>query len=207
MARTLSHHASGRLRRLQALEEKRLQRLLSQWLDLEANRPPFEVADMETEKSVEIGGLQLRVRADRVDHYLQGGHAILDYKTSKYVSISGWEGERPDSPQLPLYAATSGELPISSVMFAKVVAGETGLVGISEAGEQAGRPRNSPPLAERIQAWREIMEALATAFREGHAAVDPKKPRQTCRYCELTPLCRVGERERGLVENEEESGG
>jgi ATP-dependent helicase/nuclease subunit B len=207
MDRALHHHASAMLPRLQALEENRLQRLLGQWLNLEADRPPFEVAEMETARTVELGGLQLHVKADRVDRYLQGGHAILDYKTSKHLTISGWEGERPDAPQLPLYAAMSDELPISSVMFAKLVAGEPCFVGISEAGEQAGRPPKGPPLAERIQAWRGTMEALATAFRQGHAAVDPKTPKQTCQYCELTPLCRVGERERGLIENEEDVGG
>ena len=207
MDRALRQRASAMLRRIQALEENRLQRLLSQWLDLEANRPPFEVLDLETARTVELGGMQLHIKADRVDRYLQGGHALLDYKTSKSLSISEWEGERPDAPQLPLYAAMSDELPISSVMFAKLVAGESCLVGISESGEQAGCPPKGPPLAERIQAWRGTMEALATAFRQGHAAVDPKKPKQTCQYCELTPLCRVGERERGLIENEEESGG
>jgi probable DNA repair protein len=206
MDRTLRHHASGMLQRLQALEENRLQRLLGQWLDVEANRPPFEVADTETATTVELGGLRLRIKADRVDRYADGGHAVLDYKTSKKLSSSSWESERPDAPQLPLYAAMS-ERRVSSVMFAKLVAGEPGLVGISESGEQLGRPPKGPPLAERIHAWRGTMEALATAFRQGHAAVDPKKPKQTCQYCGLTPLCRVGERERGLIENEEEFGG
>jgi probable DNA repair protein len=206
MERALRHHASAVLHRLQALEESRLQRLLSQWLDLEVSRPPFEVADIETARTVEVGGLQLHVKADRVDRYLQGGHAILDYKTSKNLSTSGWEGERPDAPQLPLYAAMSDDLSISSVMFGKLVTGEVGLVGISESAENAGRPPKGLALAERIQAWRGTMQALGTAFREGQAGVDPKKPPQTCQYCELKPLCRVGERERGLVENEEESG-
>jgi probable DNA repair protein len=207
MDRALRHHASAMLGRLRALEENRLQRLLSQWLDLEATRPPFAVADMETARTVELGGLQLHVKADRVDRYLQGGHAILDYKTSKNLSISGWESERPDAPQLPLYAAMNDELPISSVMFAKLVAGELCFVGISESGEQTGRPPKGLPLAERIQAWRGTMEALATSFSQGHAAVDPKKPKQTCQYCELTSLCRVGEREGGLIESEGEFDG
>ncbi len=208
MDRTLRHHASAMLQRLRALEENRLQRLLDQWLDVEANRPPFEVVDTETTITIELGGLRLRIKADRVDRYPDGGHAILDYKTSKNLSLSGWDSERPDAPQLPLYAAMS-ELKVSSVMFAKLIAGDPSLLGISECGEEAGRPPKGPPLAERILLWRGTMDALATGFLQGHAAVDPKKPKQTCLncYCELTPLCRVGERERGLIESEEESGG
>jgi probable DNA repair protein len=207
MESALRGHASGMLRRIQSLEENRLRRLLGQWPDLEARRPPFEVVDMEAARTVGLGGLEIRVKADRVDRYLDGGYAILDYKTSKDLSISDWEGERPDAPQLPLYAAMSDVQPLSSVMFARLATGETGLVGISEADEQVGRQPKGPPLAERIDAWRGTVEALATAFRRGHAAVDPKKPNETCEYCDLTPLCRIGERERGLVESEVECGG
>lgn len=204
MDRALKGHASAVLQRLQVLEEDRLEKLLQQWLRIEADRPPFDIADTETTTNAELGGLKLHIKADRVDRYADGRHAILDYKTSKNLSLSGWESERPDAPQLPLYAAMS-ERPISSVLFAKLVAGEPALVGISESGEQAGRQPKGPPLAERIQGWRAVMEALATNFRQGHAAVDPKKRKQTCQYCDLTPLCRIGELSRGLVEREEES--
>ncbi len=206
MDRALKGHASAVLQRLQGLEEDRLERLLQQWLRIETDRPPFEISDTETTTTAELGGLKLHIKADRVDRYADGRHAILDYKTSKNLSLSGWESERPDAPQLPLYAAMS-ERPISSVLFAKLVAGEPALVGISESGEQAGRQPKGPPLAERIQEWRAVMEALATSFRQGHAAVDPKKAKQTCQYCDLAPLCRIGERSRGLIESEEELDG
>jgi len=206
MDRALKGHASAVLQRLQDLEEDRLERLLQQWLRIEADRPPFEISDTETTTTAELGGLKLHIKADRVDRYADGRHAILDYKTSKNLSLSGWESERPDAPQLPLYAAMS-ERPISSVLFAKLVAGEPALVGISESGEQAGRQPKGPPLTERIQGWRGVMEALATSFRQGHAAVDPKKAKQTCQYCDLTPLCRIGELNRGLIEREEELDG
>ncbi len=206
MDRSLKGRASGMLQRLHVLEEDRLERLLQQWLRIEATRPPFEISDTETTTTAELGGLKLHIKADRVDRYADGRHAVLDYKTSKNLSLSGWESERPDAPQLPLYAAMS-ERPISSVLFAKLVAGEPDLVGISESGEQAGRQPKGPPLTERIQGWRAVMEALATSFRQGHAAVDPKKAKQTCQYCDLAPLCRIGELSRGLIENEVELDG
>ena len=206
MDRALKGHASAVLQRLLGLEENRLERLLQQWLTIEADRPPFEISDTETTTTAELGGLKLRIKADRVDRYADGRHAILDYKTSKNLSLSGWESERPDAPQLPLYVAMS-ERPISSVLFAKLVAGEPALVGISESGEQAGRQPKGPPLTERIHGWRGVMETLATSFRQGHAAVDPKKAKQTCQYCDLTPLCRIGELSRGLIESEEELDG
>jgi hypothetical protein len=39
------------------------------------------------------------------------------------------------------------------------------------------------------------LERLAGEFASGHAAVDPKQRPQTCRECDLQPLCRVHERD------------
>ena len=195
---TLNPRGSAALQRFQALEEQRLVRLLLQWLEVEKQqRPPFEVLDMEKASIVELGGLKLHIKADRIDRYLaDGGCAIIDYKTSKNISAADWEGNRPDEPQLPLYAATI-DRPVSAVLFAKIVAGETHLIGPSEVGDVTHGRQKSASLAERIEEWRRILEELAASFQQGNAAVDPKRRSQTCRHCEITPLCRIAEIERG----------
>jgi len=206
LERVLKPARSSTLRRFQVLEEQRLLRLLTQWLDVERERPPFEVMEAENARTAELGGLRLQIKVDRVDRYLSDGrHAILDYKTAKKLSPADWDGDRPDAPQLPLYATrySTEETGVSSVMFAKLVIGDTRLIGISESGEDAGRQRKNGPLAERISDWRRVMDALALSFREGNAAVNPKKLKQTCRYCDLGPLCRVAELNRTWIEDEE----
>ena len=37
-----------------------------------------------------------------------GNYVVLDYKTSDNLNVDDWDGERPDAPQLPLYAVKSG---------------------------------------------------------------------------------------------------
>lgn len=41
---------------------------------------------------------------------------------------------------------------------------------------------------------RALIDALARAFAAGDAGVEPKRGLQTCRRCDLQPLCRVHER-------------
>ena len=127
-----------------------------------------------------------------------GTHVVLDYKTSKHGPAE-WEGDRPDEPQLPLYAVTAG-VPSAGVVFGVVKAGE-----IKFAGRDCLR-RNSAWRQSRLRAmthlriefpeWREVLERLAADFRSGKAAVDPKEPHQTCRICGLQSLCRISESNR-----------
>lgn len=172
--------------RLREVEAWRLERLLSQWLFEEAERQPFEVVALEQESIVELGGLRLRIKADRIDREPGNGQrTIVDYKTSKNLSAKAWEGTRPDAPQLPLYAATSAE-PVAAVAFGQLVTGKTKII------EAPADP-----------AWLGVVESLAMQFREGYAAVDPKEPSKTCRYCHLQPVCRVGDL---TIEDEDANG-
>jgi hypothetical protein len=47
--------------------------------------------------------------------------------------------------------------------------------------------------AQRAE-WRAALARLADEFAAGHAAVAPKRAAQTCRLCDLQPLCRIHER-------------
>jgi len=207
---TLKSPRDASLTQSQRIEAARLQALIGKWLEVERQRPPFEVLSIETRKTAELGGLTFSVKADRVDRYLSGqGVAILDYKTSRKLSSLDWESDRPDAPQLPLYAIQMTDL--VSVLYAQLIAGETRFWGISEAGEKnAKSPRDTskPPrettMSEKVREWREVLERLASGFREGDAAVNPKRLRETCRYCDLGALCRVAEINRDWVEDEDQ---
>jgi RecB family exonuclease len=140
------------------------------------------VIETETAADVELAGLKLRIKADRVDlEESDSGHVIVDYKTSKVLKITAWEGERPDAPQLPLYALKS-EHRVSKIFYAQLVSGNLRWL-----------PREGANVEERGPEWRRILESLATDFLEGRAAVDPKDGKKTCANCRLGPLCRVGE--------------
>jgi probable DNA repair protein len=175
------------------LEQRRLQQLLVEWLEIEKSRAAFTVLKPEEERLVTIGGLQVRTRVDRIDEMTNGREIILDYKTGQ-VKSSGWDTDRPDEPQLPLYCATS-ERPISGATFAVIRTGELAFRGITEneAALPGIKKMSVQPgsFAEQVADWRRILEQLAADFRAGLAAVDPKQG--ACEYCGLTALCRIRE--------------
>ena len=186
------------------VEQRRLQNLLKQWLELEKSRAPFTVLKPEEERLVTLGGLQVRTRVDRIDalntgdELRTGGEIILDYKTG-VVKMTGWDTDRPDEPQLPLYCATSAR-PINGAAFAIIRTGELAFRGITE--NEAALPETKKmssqtgSFVELVAEWRRILERLAADYRDGSAAVDPKPG--ACEYCGLGALCRIREFENDL---------
>jgi ATP-dependent helicase/nuclease subunit B len=176
------------------LERRRLERLLPQWLEIEKTRDWFTVQATEQDRLVTLGGLQIRTRADRIDQLANGREIILDYKTG-IVKFAGWDGDRPDEPQLPLYCATSDE-PIAGAAFALIRIGEMGFRGGTEDGVSLPalkemRSETPRPFGEQIEEWKHVLERLATNFGAGLAQVDPKLG--ACDLCGLRALCRIRE--------------
>jgi probable DNA repair protein len=177
-------------KRLRDLETARLTSVLVEWAGVERTRAPFQVAFSERERVVGIGGLALSARMDRVDHLPDGRQVIIDYKTNA-PSVAAWSGDRPDEPQVPLYAI-SNEADVAAVAFAQV-----GSAGLRFRGF-AANDRLLPgvkviALADQVTEWRRILEPIARAFRDGIAAADPKNGSATCNECKLTSLCRIHE--------------
>jgi ATP-dependent helicase/nuclease subunit B len=182
-------------------ERQRLLNLLGLWLDYEADkRSPFTVKSREERlPDVRIGPLRLDIRVDRVDiAQVSGsdepaGEIILDYKTG-VAKPADWLGNRPDAPQLPLYAVVS-ELPhLAAVAFASVRPGK-----YMDLNGYQGQDRILPKctklktdsLEAQVNEWREVLTALAHDFHSGEARVSPKQYPQTCQYCEQRLLCRL----------------
>ncbi|MGH8738817.1 MAG: PD-(D/E)XK nuclease family protein, partial [Burkholderiales bacterium] len=188
-----------------ALERRRLAKLAHEWLEVERERAPFTVAAMEQKRELAVAGLTLRGRIDRLDKLDAGGHAIIDYKTGR-PTPNDWLGERPDDPQLPLYALSATE-PISAVAFAKLKTGEMRYMGFSDRKDLIPEVKPAKGWDALLEGWKKELEALGSGFASGDARVDPKKLLQTCRTCDLQTLCRVYERIDALGGDEEEGDG
>jgi probable DNA repair protein len=181
------------------LQRERLQRLLMPWLELELSRPPFEVVLREQKlEDLAIGPLRIDLRVDRVDRIVGEdgenlGEVILDYKTG----TSGpkmWESDRPEEPQLPLYAALREPGSVAGVAFASLRAGnDLGLRGLASRDDilpkHAGQ--TAPTLDEQIAQWRAVLTNLAIDFADGDARVRPKRYPETCAFCQQRLLCRL----------------
>jgi probable DNA repair protein len=196
------------------LEEQRLTRLVTEWLQYEATRVAFGVAETEAERTIAIAGLTFNLRLDRIDRLCDGSLLVIDYKTGD-VSSHSWDLPRPDDVQLPLYAGFAIDRErevLGGLLFAKVKPGElafTGRIGDAAGTLFPGLSRMSslmkfPFTAEDLLDWRDCIEQLARDFVQGRAEVSPRDYPETCRYCDLQVLCRIQEL-RELIDSENES--
>ena len=177
--------------RFAMLEQARLAQLLAQWLPLELARPvPFAVVAREETQQVDIEGVAVDLRADRVDELADGRRLIIDYKTGD-PKMKGWEGERLAEPQLPVYATCVGEAP-AAVSYARVRADDCGFVGLgAEAGLVEG-VKAAPDWSAQLAQWQAAIAAVAREVRAGHAAVSFARA-EDLKYCEVKPLLRLPE--------------
>jgi ATP-dependent helicase/DNAse subunit B len=204
----LRRDANGVLLRLLEIEARWLERHALQLLDQDLARPPFEVEHVEADRTVQLGGLSLQLRVDRIDRLADGSCAVIDYKTGGNAKPGAWLDERPLSPQLPLYVEACGPSSVSVVAFGRVRAGATGFAGLARdpsvfPGCKA-TPNDYASWDALLAEWHRRLEVLAREFVAGDARLAPD-PRRACRYCHLPSLCRIGDAR--LAEDDADEGG
>ncbi len=180
-------------------ERSRTSALLERWLDLEAGRTPFVVERLEEAQQIaRHGGLEFACRLDRVDRLADGTRVLIDYKTN--VATADWRGERPDNPQLPLYAGLVGDA-LVAVAYAQVNASECRFVaeagrdGVLWPSQKRTALDGEPDFAALRARWDERLGRLAGAYARGDAMVDPA--RGACARCALPSVCRIADRDAG----------
>jgi ATP-dependent helicase/DNAse subunit B len=178
------------------LERRRLVQLLTPWLDQELLRNEFVVEPPEQRKEFQLGPLTFNLRIDRIDATVDGD-LILDYKTSA-ADPKEWKGERPDQPQIPLYAILAQQegRHVGGVAFALLRPGKklelTGYAdntALLKPGK--AKPAEGATLEDQINSWRVTLTNLASDFAAGITRVDPKKYPDTCKHCGQRILCRL----------------
>jgi ATP-dependent helicase/nuclease subunit B len=204
------------------LEETRLVRLVTEWLEFERTRETFTVEQTEAQRTVTIEGLGMNLRLDRVDRLVDGSSLVIDYKTGN-VDPKSWDLPRPDDLQLPLYKVFGLETlqpslfdsfggPASGgLVFAKVRAGDTCFAGRVVDAKKTINPDltgNSGLVRRKLTGldeseWKQYIRQLAEEFIHGRANVDPRDYPKTCERCGLQSVCRIQEPEnRSRVEEE-----
>jgi probable DNA repair protein len=186
-------------------ELRRAARLIVALCEVERERSPFRVEQVELDMDLRIAGAQLGLRIDRLDALDEGGHAILDYKSGRKrgTAAINWHGDRPAHVQLLAYREAIGG-DVRAMANVHVVAGRAVFDGVADS---AGLLPKVKPVdaqhgrgswAECISDWRAHLERLAGNFLAGRAEVDPLP--QACRYCHLQSLCRISD----IARDEEE---
>ena len=202
------------------VEADRIHRHVMKYLEIERQREAFEVIAFEKNIKTEVNGQQINLVIDRIDRVANGDEIIIDYKTGS-EDPKKWFGQRPENPQLPLYAITADKTP-AAVAYGIVRDDGCLYRGVVRRGGLLPDlpPRETKSTRELVEAgqdlpatiskWRQILEQLMKDFQAGEAAIDPKAGLKTCSgsYCELRSLCRVGEleqqRKTSLEENRQE---
>jgi ATP-dependent helicase/nuclease subunit B len=161
------------------------------------------VIEQEIRLETELLGLRFRLQPDRVDKTGDGRYVMIDYKTGD-VKTAHWFTERPEDPQLPVYSRCYPQ-PVAALAFARLQKGALGYTGAAESDDlipglevPGGKCRTAELRAfdswPAVNAsWQRIIENLAKAHLDGDARVMPKVPQNTCRYCDVKPLCRIHE--------------
>lgn len=188
---------------LKALECQRARAVLASWLDMEAQRLPFAVAQVEKSHQWQRGALNLKLRLDRIDSLADGRNVIVDYKTGVAAAKPepDWSRSRPVNVQLPFYAsvladAAGGE--VAGLVLAQIHARQVAAQGLAD--EDLGVP--GVTLAEDSkyfdglswpeirQRWRVAIEALADEYVAGVAA-NVAYRRDDLKYCDALPFLRL----------------
>ncbi len=165
-------------------EQKRLERLLHQWLDFERNRKSTSVQSLEENLNVNIDGFELDLRMDRIDQMPDGRQLIIDYKSGS-VNAGAWVGERISEPQLPLYAVLLDQRKPGSVgglSLASVRAGDCGMHGVVDDSDiavgklyhtknrRSSFGRHFAGWEELFSHWQSVIEDLKQEIVGGYAA-------------------------------------
>lgn len=192
------------------LELRRLQGLLMKWLCVEEQRETdYAVSERECSRKIVLGGLQLRLRLDRVDTLDTGEQLLIDYKSGRAESLQRWFETRPSRPQLPLYALL--DPPAAGVAYALLRPDELTFSGVAQTAfapgliEAAGKldslPEESTLRDDRAtedrrdamqvlrEHWLHELTVLAQEFVQGSALVEPRS--DACTYCHRQSLCRI----------------
>lgn len=173
----------------QAVEIRRLKKLIHAIMDWERQRPPFKIAALEQSFSINLAGVDFKVRVDRLDS-VDEKTWVIDYKSS-LPSTKPWYEERPKEPQLLLYALLDEN--INTLMHLQLKAGNVQVSGISE--ETTGISgvatiKKDDSWASCITRWQQQLWQLAEEYQKGSCTPSPAST-SICQFCEHQALCRL----------------
>ena len=189
------------------LEHERLYKLIGAWLTHEKDRNlAFSIVDCEAERKVQICGLEITLKIDRIVQLENGELELIDYKTGQEPKMTSWNDARITEPQLPIYASFwaafgADESKISSVQFAWVKIADHAFIGVSTDNFEAEIDKRKPKFIQQFDDWQSLLshwkasiEAIAQEIKLGEAAVRFNNENDLM-YCEVLPLLRLPERQ------------
>jgi ATP-dependent helicase/nuclease subunit B len=171
------------------VEVDRLKRLVNIALDFEKKRPKFQISAIEEKFNITLAEINFKIRVDRIDNIEQGKKLIIDYKSSLPISLP-WFEDRPDEPQLLLYALLDDE--IKAIAYAQLTSAKLITKGISFDDIKINGVKYDLKCGDwqsLKQKWASQLTNLAFEFKSGLADPNPSKE-YVCTQCSFQNLCR-----------------
>jgi hypothetical protein len=120
---------------------------------------------------------------------------VIDYKTSKNLTIQSWINSRVSEPQLPIYALFQDA---DAIAYAQVNNANMELKAISDVPEwitdklpktigEDGKVKEFDSWTEIKSYWKERLSQHVEAFKSG----DIQLIQGSCEYCDFMDICRV----------------
>ncbi|MDX2346688.1 MAG: PD-(D/E)XK nuclease family protein [Legionella sp.] len=175
---------------VQSIEQERLKRLVHAALHWDKTRDAFKIEALEASFTLTLGALLFRVRLDRLDSLSSGEKWLIDYK-SRIPSPLPFDEERPESPQLLLYALLDNQ--IRGLLFLELKKGHVACRGFAEDAKNITGIKSLKPdenWSSYQHLWHERLTLLADEFHQGFCPPKPKKT-STCQTCSFHSLCRI----------------
>lgn len=187
------------------LEHERLYNLISAWLAFEIELGiAFHIVGCELEKQVDISGIEVTLKIDRIHQLEDGGMVFVDYKTGQAPKTNTWGEDRIAEPQLPIYASfyfNDATQTIAGLQFGMVKTAEHSFEGVSEDAFEAEPSKRKPKFTKRFSDWPSLLahfkssiEDIAKEIKAGEASVKFSDT-NALSYCEVLPLLRLPERQ------------
>lgn len=174
---------------LQHVEYTRLKRLVVSCLESEKQRPPFEIDKLEQAYTIQLAGLDFKVRVDRLDKNADKKW-VIDYK-STLPAAKPWNEDRPREPQLLLYALLDED--INALVFVQLKAGQVLFSGLSEESQDIsgiGTIKKDQNWSDLKKTWFNQLTCLAEEFQQGFCLPKPIDT-SICQQCDFQNLCRI----------------
>jgi probable DNA repair protein len=174
---------------VQEIEHLRLKRVVLACLEWDKKRPPFTIQALEQSYAVNLAGLDIKIRVDRLDT-VDEKTWVIDYK-SALPNTRPWNEERPQEPQLLLYALLNEQ--INTLLFLQVKTGAIVCSGFSEsklAIKGISSLKKDETWTNVRTYWQQQLTTLSKEILAGHCPPTPRN-NTICSYCDFKDLCRI----------------
>lgn len=205
----------------QQLEAERSAPIVMQWLDLESERQPFTVTEIEQKRLMTIGSvskLKLELRLDRLDTLLSDERqVVIDYKSGSKLPdvLKDWKQSRLLNLQLPSYAAlmlshdsfhsdaehlgASAADGLAGFILVQLHSKSVAAIGLVDEDLGLKGPKSlsdakfdDPSWGSAMQRLHDAITGLADEFLQG-VAINQSFNKNDLKFCDVLPILRVYE--------------